>query len=263
MTRKLGRIPSKPDSNDFKLEWFFGDTDPLVPLLARLVASRSVAKATKAWAKAVTARLVAPAPGPAPTPTPPPAPTPTPPNVVEWQDPRDVLDQGDTPHCVGFGWAQFGNTSPVNDSFANADGDKLYYDAKVIDGEPGAEDGSDVRSGAKAMQQIGRLNAYAFASSFATAKAWVEKNGPVVLGTDWTDDMFDPDENGVIHATGQVAGGHCYLWVGVDEAKQQAEILNSWGASWGVNGRAFIPLAELEQLYASNGEACTAVELPL
>ena len=136
----LGRRPSDPDSRDYQLASFLSD-DPLDAALTTLMTSRA-AQATKAWAKIATARIHALEPAPAPNPGPaPPQPSPTPPvapTAVVWGDTETVLDQGQTPHCVGFGSAQWGNTLPIDDHFTDADGNAIYYECKVIDGEPKA-----------------------------------------------------------------------------------------------------------------------------
>jgi hypothetical protein len=176
-----------------------------------------------------------------------------------WQT-GTMLDQGQTGHCVGFGFADFGNCLPVDDNYANSDGHAIYYEAKVIDGEPNQEDGSTVRSGAKAMKNRGRIGAYAFGSP-AEAKAFVLSKGPVTLGIDWYDGMFNPDASGVIRPTGNLAGGHCILCYGADAT--YAYLQNSWGASWGVKGCCKISWADLSSIFADGGEACAAVELPL
>ena len=66
---------------------------------------------------------------------------------------------------------------------------------------------------------------------------WINNNGPVVVGTAWTDDMFSPDSNGLVKPTGAVAGGHCYLMLEEVDADDTYVFQNSWGASWGHNGR--------------------------
>jgi hypothetical protein len=270
----LGRQPSPPDDRDFPLGAFLENDDPLDAALAVLQASHA-AKATKTWAAVATERIKAmspsPPPTPDPTPNPTPNPTPDPPppapspsgGAVSWTDVRGTLDQGQTPHCVGFGWAQWGNTDPVEDNFANADGDAIYAECKIIDGEPGQQNGSNVRSGAKAMKNRSRLNTYAFASSIDEATKWVLAHGPVVMGTDWTNDMFNPDGNHFVKPTGGVAGGHCYLLVGYDPGAKVLEFQNSWGSSWGKSGRFYMHQADAEKLFTSQGEACAAVELPL
>ena len=63
-----------------------------------------------------------------------------------------VLDQGSTPHCVGFGCADYGNCLPVDDEYTDADGHALYYEACEIGGYPNTEDGANVRDGLKALR---------------------------------------------------------------------------------------------------------------
>ena len=91
-----------------------------------------------------------------------PKPAPTGDTTPGW-DLKIQLDQGQTGHCVGFGWAGWVNATPVEGNFQNADGHAIYYECKVIDGEPLAENGSYVRSGALALRNRGRLAAFAFA----------------------------------------------------------------------------------------------------
>lgn len=276
----LGRKPSPQDDRDYDLADYLdvpeveeapqveeldeavaplsGD-DPISKAYNDLLSNASVAPKTKAWARLVTIKLVGDTPSPSPAPAPVPVPTGKSWNIV----PR--LNQGDTPHCVGFGWADWGNSDPVNDSFTNDDGNAIYYECKVIDGEPNAEDGSDVRSGAKAMLNRKRLSAYAFAKSLDVAEQWVLTKGPIVIGSDWTEDMFTPDKDGYIKPTGDVAGGHCYLWSGVLE-NGDYEFTNSWGngTDWpgSLNGQFKMTKADFASLYSSNGEACASVELP-
>lgn len=251
-----------PDARDYPLAAFLAApvaVDPLDQALADMLGSWE-GKKTKAWAKIITARVQALAPSPAPTPTPAPQPVPT--ADVTWNDTDPTLDQGQTPHCVGFGCAQWGNTLPVDDHFDNPAGDALYYEAKVIDGEPNQEDGSTVRSGAKALQNRGRLHTYAFAASLAEVIAWVDQHGPVIFGTDWYNDMFTPDPDGLVHPTGGIAGGHCYVCVG-DLVSQGALLFhNSWGDSWGDHGLFHMKYADVVALLAAQGDACAAVELP-
>lgn len=253
----LGRKPSPEDERDYHLADFLS-IDPLDAALASVTRSLVTSPAVKHWAKLITAAVQGAKPAPSPTPTPP---APADVHDVTWADADSVLDQGQTPHCVGFGWAQWGNTLPIDDRFGNADGDRIYAECKVIDGEPGAQDGSDVRSGAKAMLARKRLAAYAFAKSVDEARAWVQAHGPVVFGTDWTDDMFSPDASGLVEATGAVAGGHCYVCVGDLPSQGMLLFQNSWGDSWGQHGRFKMHYETAATLLGKNGEACAAVEL--
>lgn len=191
-------------------------------------------------------------------PTPPPPPPPPPP---EWAL-TVQLDQGQTNHCVGFGWSGWADAAPVQDHYQNADAHALYYEAKIIDGQPHGENGSTVRSGALAMRNRGRLAAFAFATSTDDIDSWIDSKGTVVVGTSWTNDMFDPDGNGLVKPTGPIAGGHCYVMIDKVESEDAYLFQNSWGSNWGLNGRFKIKRSDFASLLSDYGEACCAVELP-
>lgn len=273
----LGRKRAERDERDFPLEAFLdGASTPLELALAAVQKSWVTSSAVKKWAALATAAIEAAAPAPEPpvppspdpTPTPEPTPAPDPSTAVLWADTEPVLDQGNTPHCVGFAAAQWGNTLPVDDKWTNADGDALYQECKVIDGEPGQENGSSVHSAAKALQNRGRLTTYAWATTTAAVAQFIHDHGPVDLGIDWTNGMFTPDGNGYISpADGQLAGGHSLVAVGHDPAHDVFTLRNSWGDGWGDHGCARITAADLQKLLDGldpqyPGEAMAAIELP-
>jgi hypothetical protein len=177
-----------------------------------------------------------------------------------------VLDQQETGHCVGFACAGWGIAEPVVDAWADPDGHRIYYQAKIIDKEPRQEDGTTVRSGAKVLQQFRRLKNYAFARSVNDIKAWVLSKGPVVVGTWWYQGMMKTDAAGYVHLSGQQVGGHAYLLIGYDATENAFVFQNSWGPSWGAvidggRGRFKIKVNDFQRLLALQGEALTAVEL--
>lgn len=180
----------------------------------------------------------------------------------EWATSK-ILDQGNTPHCVGFAWAGWGICEPIVDTFTNDDGNRIYYEAKVIDGEPNQEDGSTTLSGVKAMQKEGRLQNYAFATSLDDIITWVLTQGPVVVGTKWYEKMFNPDATGLVTVSGAIAGGHEHTIVGADRSTQLFKHANSWGTGWGTGGFFYMSFTDEQRLQNENGDACTAVELPL
>lgn len=254
----LKRVPSEPDDRNWRARLFLAADTPPTPLEAAydaLLHSHS-SKATKAWATQVMQAIDA------PIPQPPAPPMPDPGSHVEWEV-TAVLDQGQTGHCVGFGGADFENTLPVNDEADNAVGHELYYACKVVDGEPDAEDGSSVHSLASVLKNDRRIEAYAWCdvSTLDDLIAWVLQKGSVIVGTDWYDGMFTPDADHVIHPTGEVAGGHCYLIVGYDADSRRFKILNSWSEGWGDIGCAFIEASDMLMLLQNYGEALVAVEL--
>lgn len=260
----LGRVPSPPDHRDYQLANFLAP-DPLDAALKALINTRFVKQTLKDWATLMTARVKAlsPKPPPPPTPIPVPVPVPTPPppsKDVIWTNTETPLDQLDTSHCIGDGFAQWGNTLPIDDHYTQADADAIYYEAKILDKQPGQENGSTVRSGARAMQNRKRLSVYAFAANIDEVIAWLQTKGPVVFGTDWDRPMFTPDDTGYVYPNGDVQGGHCYLAVGYLPSENAILFLNSWG-DWALNGYFKMKISDVVSLFSRKGEACASVEL--
>lgn len=254
----LGRVKSPVDSRDWKLTSFLvGDpaSDPLDDALEEMLSHR-YSPWFRAWATEVTKRVK----GHDHTPTPV---SPPPQEQVVWSNSELALDQGETLHCVGFGCANWSNADPVKNHFTNEDGHRFYYAAKVFDGEPGVEDGTSVRSGAKALKQDGRLAAYAFAQSLAEVRTWLRAHGPLIVGTHWYSDMFMPTSDGLAAPTGTLEGGHCYLAVGDLPDENAILCLNSWGPDWGLGGYFKMRTDDFDMLLQDEGEAMAAVELPL
>lgn len=270
MRHTLGRIVSPPDARDWKLENFIADDatlrDQAEALLKGTVRGYKDSRypnpptPSSNWAKAFA--LLAQIQGT--TPPPPPPPPPTPPNAADWKDPDKPLDQGDTGTCVGNGCAQWGNTDPFEDHWLEADARSIYLDATALYyGAPDTtlQKGCDVRSGIKVLQARGKLTSYASASTTSAITAWLKTKGPVVVGVDWYNDMFDPDKNGLVVPTGGIAGGHCFLLVGVDDAAGVYHCLNSWGTAWGLAGYFRIKVADFAKLLSEQGEAWAALEV--
>lgn len=187
--------------------------------------------------------------------------TPTPRPVKRWHSDL-VLDQKLTPHCVGFAWAGWGIADPIEDKWTDCMGHSIYRECKVLDGEPGAENGSTVRTGAKVMAKRGRIATYFFARTVDEALNYLARYGTVVFGTVWHEGMFKPSLIGkVIRPTGPLKGGHAWLAVGVDA--KYVTIRNSWGTDWGSAGDARLSIADLKAVWKSGGEACAASERAL
>ena len=183
---------------------------------------------------------------------------------VAWDCPV-VLRQGSTNHCVGFAsagfWAAAQKDAPINSDITNDIGHALYYEAKVIDGEPHGEEGSYVRSGMGALKDRGVIDAYAFAR-FDDANEWVQTTGPAVIGIPWYLDMCYPNNAGVIQPTGEYKGGHAILWRGDKQGPADNLLHNSWGHDWGNEGRCYISDEALRDLIDYRyGTACVAVKL--
>lgn len=265
----LGRIPSPPDERDYKLATFLGTDADLVAQAVAELKQTTLGFKNKSWtnppANTHWAKALAYLAQVSPTPTPPPAST-----DKVWENPQAVLDQGAQGTCVGHGTAQWGNTLPINDKYTHEDALDLYLDATTYDGQPddprkpgGGQQGASVRSGMKALNTRKRNSVYARAANLDEVKQWIQKNGPVVIGSDWMNSMFNPDSNGYIKPTGGYAGGHCYLLLGDLPSEGAFQFLNSWGANWGKKGYFKMKYADFQTLLDQQGEAWVSVELPL
>lgn len=194
-----------------------------------------------------------------------------------------VLDQGREGSCVGHGFAHELAAKPVSiEGVTHEYAVNIYQQAQREDewaggSYPGASpkyEGTSVLAGAKVLKDRGFYSEYRWGLDAYDIAAALPR-GPVVLGVNWHRGMYTPDVTGFIHATGAVTGGHCLLavgvrikwkswinrlvsstWDNVDMDGSYVILHNSWGPSWGDNGRAKLSLADLNFLMSSWGEAC-------
>jgi hypothetical protein len=181
-----------------------------------------------------------------------------------------VLDQGESSACVGFSSWMFLATSPIRNhpNFTPMD---LYGYAQDEDEWPGKEpevQGSSVRGAMKALQKRGLVSQYNWGFDCETVIDHVLTVGPVVMGTNWYDSMFDPDVRGYLNIDGRIAGGHAWLILGADRERKNPDgtvgavrMLNSWGRGWGQAGRAYLTFAAIDRLLSEDGEAAVATEV--
>lgn len=187
-------------------------------------------------------------------------PTPVRYTTVLWPHSTPVLDQGKKNACTGDAMAQLLNC----DMFASVrrtvkalpgvelatapwltQGDALaiYSLGTHYDGfgpsqyYPPHDDGGTGLGVAKAAQQLGYIDRYLHCYTFAQFQAAIQTQ-PVLLGTSWTDSMFDIDPLTGFISVGQlndttVVGGHEWVALGIDYQLRCGVGLCAWGARWG------------------------------
>lgn len=169
------------------------------------------------------------------------------------------------PSCVGHGIAHELNAEPVTVAITERDALRIYRLAQTYDPWWNqAHDGSTVLAGAKAARYAGKWTEYRWCTSIDDVIRTLSLHGPVVLGSDWTANMFRPDNDGLIHPTGNVEGGHCYLAADLRLGSGPDDTIiggpNSWGRGWSDNGYWWMTAKELgDLLFSRDGEAVTAV----
>lgn len=179
-----------------------------------------------------------------------------------------VLDQGDTPQCVGYaGWGWLAGGPICNKPpFTPTD---LYNEARKDDEWLGEDyDGSSTRGLFKALTRMGFVSGYQWAFDVEPLIGHVLTVGPVCVGTDWFAGMTQPDKQGFLNTTGHVQGGHEWRIIGADREKHATDgtvgafrMVNSWSKSWGQSGRAWVSFQTVDRLIKAQGESCTAKEV--
>jgi hypothetical protein len=191
-----------------------------------------------------------------------------------WYDGVWRGDQGNTSQCVIYSGLHRIENAPRTYTAAGPIlvPTTAYNRAQEIDEWPGNDyEGTSVRAGAKVMLEHGLISEYQWVYNMTDLIQLLHQSGPVVFGTVWWWSMFNPrrvkDAAGTYRETLVVdesqgdAGGHAYLANGLNLPGKVIRILNSWGLSWGANGRAWMSFATAEKLLFPDGEACYYVEV--
>lgn len=189
-----------------------------------------------------------------------------------WGHNAPVLDQLDTGACTGFAATQLLNCSALALARRAATGKtgyldashalRLYSRATHLDEFPGEylpdDTGSSGLAVAKAAQEMGFATEYRHAFGMQHFLTAVQM-APVIVGTWWYTNMSKLDRRYRAHPTGQRVGGHEYLCLGINVDDEILTFLNSWGKTFGKNGRFYMTFAEFEKLLLDDGDATVLI----
>lgn len=191
-----------------------------------------------------------------------------------------VLNQGSLGSCTGnaaegaIGSGDLYPALPANlpaRPTGDADVDEnqavaLYSAATSLDsyaGEyPPDDTGSDGLSVAKAALAAGLISGYTHATSLDAALTALAQR-PVIAGINWYSSFDEPDRSGriAIKRGAYVRGGHEICLDELDVERRLIGFTNSWGSSWGLEGRAFISWDDFERLLSEDGDVTAFVPL--
>lgn len=182
-----------------------------------------------------------------------------------------VLNQGQLGACTGFTGAHNLNSAPMRSiftllkspTFKAEDAISFYSGATARDPFPGVyppdDTGSSGLAVAQELQARGHVKLYEWAFGFQHGLGVISQR-PLMQGSYWTYNMFYPTIDGQVRPTGGDAGGHEYLWMGVElrskttRSDNRSWFLNSWGAEWGLNGYFWMTWDDHEALLARDGD---------
>jgi hypothetical protein len=194
-----------------------------------------------------------------------------------------LLDQGNTPMCVGFSAKGLLDGAPI---MSKPDGDPapqtLYAMAQDRDEweSPPPYDGTSVRGVCKALQDLGLIEAYAWGQTTDEAVHFIEFDyGTLLSGTNWYAPMSEVDRNGYMRepppSLATPIGGHAYRLVWfvqkADPNDSYFVVRNSWGAMFGwpdkqtgkLSGYAKMRVRLFERLQREDGELAAPTQIRL
>jgi hypothetical protein len=195
------------------------------------------------------------------------------PKTVDWPIHAPVLDQGQLGSCTGNALIQWRNTDFAQAALSakgahpgyldEAAAVSIYSAATRLDTiwgrYPPTDTGSSGLAVCKAGVRAGLISGYQHSFGFAALLLTLQHT-PVIVGTEWLNDMFTPDSTtDVLSVSGPVEGGHEYLVRGANIERQLITMHNSWGAGWGVNGDAYIAFHDFQKLLAAGGDVTVPI----
>lgn len=193
---------------------------------------------------------------------------------------RNVRHAMNAPHvdqfylsaCVGFSTVNLLNTTAAARSrlafnrrvidqgkgfsfLGNNDGVRCYREATLRDPFPGSyppvDEGSSAIGIMRWLKEVGIIKSYSWTDTFDSFLAALERQ-PVLIGSNWYDDMMSTGTDGIIHSSASgPGGGHEYCATQINWGRRLIGCEQSWGEGppgFGQYGRFFLSFDLAEEL---------------
>lgn len=176
---------------------------------------------------------------------------------ILWPRYSYILNQGQLGSCTGnaitglLACAPFCKSNREAAKFNEKYAVDIYSKATIIDGFPGEyppeDTGSSGLAVAKVAKSLGLISSYQWATT-TNGLLTALQQGPVIVGIPWYSGFDTPDNEGTVHLSGSLEGGHEFLIRGYSPKRKLLFCDNSWGRYWGINGTFSITFADWESL---------------
>jgi len=176
------------------------------------------------------------------------------------------LDQGEVGSCTANALIGFLNTEPnvpAHGPWTERGALRLYGRETANEGQPYPpnDPGGSGLEVCKAAVQLGMISSYTHAFDVQAAlRALVLRS--VITGVNWYDSFDSPDGNGLVAIApgAQVRGGHEFEGDEIDVPNELVWFMNSWGPSYGINGRFCMSWATWQTLLDQQGDVTVPIK---
>jgi hypothetical protein len=202
----------------------------------------------------------------------------------------DIYDQGSEGACCGFGGSIM--MSILNRKLYDALW--LYREAQILDewAETPPEEGTSLSATFDVLRTKGHRRLWGGTSrppemdeGIVEVNRWIttvdemrtaiSEGKPILFGINWYNAFYNPvmkksgnrnkEEAWIALESsdpqwGGLAGGHCIVGAGASDRRQAIELPNTWGRSYGVKGRVFIPYSAVTRLMGELGECAIVTD---
>lgn len=178
--------------------------------------------------------------------------------VARFHKTGHVMNQGNSPHCVGYAIAALLQADPIAQNPIHPT--EIYNEAKKIDGIPNVQ-GTTLEAGLDVIIKKRLVREAYFTNSARDVYELVSSVSPVVVGTVWMTNMDKTTSDGQARPFGSPDDFHAYLCYGVDKSLKRVYFLNSYGEKYGVNGKFWMTFTHFESIFSDGGTAFAIQEI--